>query len=262
MVQMHKPVMLVLLETRMADHKKLAEEMHFDMLIQFPTMGLSRGIVMMWKADSVQIDEVSTTLQGVYAIVKILPSHIPRLFLAIYASNLLTDRKLLWEDLVVISRNFSGNWFVGGDFNEVLKARDKLEGNTINPNRSNLLWNYLNEYKLVDLGYKDSKYTWINKRYNNKSSLILEIIDRYFFNDFWISEYPEACVSHFPMIHYDNFSLLIMLKDEYVNTTNRPFRFECTWASHPFFPNLISEVFPPNSPLIQSTQLFKNISTQ
>lgn len=33
MVQLHKSAMLVLLETRMANHKKLTEELYFDMLI-------------------------------------------------------------------------------------------------------------------------------------------------------------------------------------------------------------------------------------
>lgn len=63
MVQLLKPVMLVLLETRMAYHTKLIEELQFDLHIQFPVVGLSRGIVIMWKEDVIQIDEVSTTLK-------------------------------------------------------------------------------------------------------------------------------------------------------------------------------------------------------
>lgn len=33
MVQLHKPRLLVLLETKMVDHKKLTKELHFDMPI-------------------------------------------------------------------------------------------------------------------------------------------------------------------------------------------------------------------------------------
>ncbi|OIT04583.1 hypothetical protein A4A49_65283, partial [Nicotiana attenuata] len=61
---------LVLPETKMVDHKKLTEDLQFDMLIQSLVVGLSCGIVMMYKADCVQLDEVSTTPQGIHAIVK------------------------------------------------------------------------------------------------------------------------------------------------------------------------------------------------
>lgn len=61
MVQMYKSAMLVLLETRMADHKKLTKEMQFHMLIQSLLVGLSGGIVTMCKADCVQVAAVSTT---------------------------------------------------------------------------------------------------------------------------------------------------------------------------------------------------------
>ncbi|OIS96981.1 hypothetical protein A4A49_60594, partial [Nicotiana attenuata] len=60
--------LLVLLETKMADHKKLTEELHFDMLIQSPAIGLSGGIVLMWREDNVSMEEVSTTPQGIHAM--------------------------------------------------------------------------------------------------------------------------------------------------------------------------------------------------
>ncbi|OIT37326.1 hypothetical protein A4A49_64612, partial [Nicotiana attenuata] len=62
--------LLVLLETKMADHKKLTKELHFDMPIQSPAVGLSGGILMMWKEDRIIINEVSTTPQGIHAMVK------------------------------------------------------------------------------------------------------------------------------------------------------------------------------------------------
>ncbi|XP_009800739.1 uncharacterized protein [Nicotiana sylvestris] len=73
MVKMHKPAMLVLLEKKkMADHKKLTEELQFDMIIQSPVIGLSGGIVIMWKEDIVSVEEVATTPQGIHAMVKVL----------------------------------------------------------------------------------------------------------------------------------------------------------------------------------------------
>ncbi|XP_019224694.1 PREDICTED: uncharacterized protein LOC109206328 [Nicotiana attenuata] len=192
MVKMYRPTMLVLLETKMADHQALAKTLDFDMIIQSPAVGSSRGIVFMWKEDLVAVEEVATTSQGIHAMVKVRPDQPPWFFSAIYASNILSERKLLWEQLTTIARTTSENWFIGGDFNEVLKARDKFGGNPINLSRSNQFWNCINKYNLIDLGYKGSKYTWTNKRYSNCNTLILERIDRCFANEGWIKQYPEA----------------------------------------------------------------------
>ncbi|XP_075092464.1 uncharacterized protein LOC142172691 [Nicotiana tabacum] len=183
MVRMHKLVMLDFLETKMADHQTLAQTLDFDMIIQSPAVGLSGGIVFMWKEDLVAVEEVATTPQGIHAMVKVRPNHPPWLFSAIYASNILAERKLLWEKLITISNTLGNNWFIGGDFNEVLKARDKFGGNPINLSRSNLFCNCIKRCHLIDLGYKGSKFTWTNKRYSSRTSLILERIDRCFANE-------------------------------------------------------------------------------
>nr|XP_009591566.1 uncharacterized protein LOC104088573 [Nicotiana tomentosiformis] len=67
---MHKPAMLVLLKTKMADHKKLTDEIQYDTHIQFPAVGHFGGIVIMWKENILQVDEVSVTPQGIHAMVK------------------------------------------------------------------------------------------------------------------------------------------------------------------------------------------------
>lgn len=87
-------------------------------------------------------------------MIKVSPNHPAWLFSAIFARNLLENRKLLWENLITISKNIKTNWFIGGDFNGILKAKNKFGGNTINLSRINLFWNCINEYNLLDLGYK------------------------------------------------------------------------------------------------------------
>lgn len=73
MVKLHKPAMLVLLETRMTEQKHLIKELSFSGKIQNPAVGLSGGIVIMWKDDILKIDEVSTTLQRINVMVKVIP---------------------------------------------------------------------------------------------------------------------------------------------------------------------------------------------
>lgn len=47
MIHMHKLSLLILLETRMADHTKLVDELGYNSKIQFPGTGSSEGIVVM-----------------------------------------------------------------------------------------------------------------------------------------------------------------------------------------------------------------------
>ncbi|XP_075083424.1 uncharacterized protein LOC142167164 [Nicotiana tabacum] len=242
----------------MADHKKLTEDLQYDIHIQFPAMRHSGGIIIMWKENILQVDEVLITSQGIHAMVKVLPSNLSWLFSAIYASNYLEDRKTIWKNLINISNSINDSWFVGGDFNEVLKAKDKFGGNYINTNISNLFWNCINQCRIVDLGYKGSKYTWSNKRYKNKTSLILERIDGCFVNNCWINEFPEAFVTHLARTHSDYCPLLVKLNNNTQVVNVKPFWFESMWCSHPTFHTLIRDSFPTHSTLIPSSLRFKN----
>ncbi|XP_019258278.1 PREDICTED: uncharacterized protein LOC109236539 [Nicotiana attenuata] len=234
MVRLLKPAMLVLLETKMANHQALAQALDFEIIIQSLAVGLSGGIVFMWKEELVAVEEVVTTPQGIHAMVKVKPDHPPWLFSAIYASNLISERKLLWEQLTTIARTTTHNWFIGGDFNEVLKARDKFGGNPINLNRSNQFWNYINKCNLIDLGYKGSKYTWTNKRYTSGNTLILERIDRCFANEGWIKQHPEASVLHLPRTHTDQCPLKSKWKGpQTINYPGPSDLKQCGLATHP-----------------------------
>ncbi|XP_019239455.1 PREDICTED: uncharacterized protein LOC109219450 [Nicotiana attenuata] len=257
MVKLHKPMMLVLLETKMADHKKLTEELQFDMHVQFPAVGFSGGIVIMWKETSIQVDEIAVNSQGIHAMVKVLPSNPPWLLSAIYASNVLENRLNLWDNLLDISHTHLGSWFVGEDFNEVLKAEEKFGGNPINTHRSNSFWNCINNCHLIDLGFKGSKYTWSNKRYKTRNSLILERIDRCLANNQWVNQYPEANITHLPRTQSHHCPMLVSLSNASPSPINKPFRFESMWCSHPMFQSLVRDSFSPNSTLIPSTALFK-----
>lgn len=81
MVKMHKPAILVLLETKMADRQTLAQQIEFDMVIQSPVVGTFGEIVFMWKEDLV--------------VVKVSLDNPQWFFSAVYASNILMERKLI-----------------------------------------------------------------------------------------------------------------------------------------------------------------------
>lgn len=71
MVKIHKPSVLALLETRMSDHKAIAETLVFNSQIQFPTIGNSRGIVIIWDNLNLGIQNIVILPQGIHVAVKV-----------------------------------------------------------------------------------------------------------------------------------------------------------------------------------------------
>lgn len=69
-----------------------------------------------------------------------------------------------WEELSALSQTYPMDWLIGGDFTEVLQAREKLGGNSIN-NKVRAFWNCLQKCNMIDLGYQGPKYTLTNKRW-------------------------------------------------------------------------------------------------
>lgn len=59
MIDMHKPVILALLETRMSDHDSLTEDLGFSKKIQYPAVRRSGGLVVMWNKDNININDIN-----------------------------------------------------------------------------------------------------------------------------------------------------------------------------------------------------------
>lgn len=68
--------MLVLLETKMVEHKNITEALKYDNYIQTTADGLSWGIVIMWKKDLPTLDGLSITPQGLHVLVKVISDNI------------------------------------------------------------------------------------------------------------------------------------------------------------------------------------------
>lgn len=95
-VKLYRPAILVLLETKMSEYKSLISALGYDAQVQSSMVGLTGGIVFMWKEDHLYPDNFTVITQGIHAIVKVIyePS-LPWFFSAIYVSPNLNSRRLL-----------------------------------------------------------------------------------------------------------------------------------------------------------------------
>ncbi|XP_047251490.1 uncharacterized protein LOC124886655 [Capsicum annuum] len=228
MLSIHKPFMLALLETRMINHSTLIGNLGLSKHIQSEATGQSRGLVLMWNEDKLSITDISASYQSIYVDVQVYSPPSIWFLSIIYAATSLSDRKSLWNQLEtmanVVNKDTQNSWLIGGAFNKILTFSDKYGGNAINNSRAGHFWNCINNCKLLNLGFKGSKYTWTNKRYRNRGNLILERLDRCFANETWIHKLPEATVTHLSKIHSDHCPLLIGLSKANQGTLDKPFK--------------------------------------
>lgn len=94
--------MLVLLKTKMAEHKSIILELGFDNYIQSPAVGRSGEIVIMWRDNILKLEDISISQQSIHAAVKVLFFY-SWLFSAIYANTDFNTRTTLWDNLINIS---------------------------------------------------------------------------------------------------------------------------------------------------------------
>lgn len=193
-------------------HQTLLESFPFNKMIEVPAIGNSGGIVVLWDDNFLELDEITTTSQEVHAMIKVHSFTSIWLFSCIYASSSRCNKKILWKYLRNIKTSYKGMWLIEGDFNELTSNSKKKGGNPINCSRARDFVDVINYCQFIDMGYKGSKYTWLNKRFKNKSKLILERLDRFMANDEWLQKYLDAQVYHLSRTHSDHCYLLISLK--------------------------------------------------
>lgn len=128
------------------------------------------------------ITNISITPQAIHTALQVKCPLLDQFISIIYAINVLENRKLLLNQTSTFDNSIShynkNSWIIEDDFNEILRSSKQFGGNAINNTRANLFWDYINNSGLIDLGFKGSKFTWTNKRYRNRKSLILERLDR------------------------------------------------------------------------------------
>lgn len=128
----------------------------FDAHIQYPAEGLSRGIVVMWKEDLLKMDNIISQ-KGIHVRIKVCPKSYTWIFSTIYASPDLEKRKTLWDKLKPLKLSHPMDWLLGGDFNEVLYAEEKLGVNNINNSQIKAFWSCIQSCNLIVLGYQGKR---------------------------------------------------------------------------------------------------------
>ncbi|KAK4721944.1 hypothetical protein R3W88_012177 [Solanum pinnatisectum] len=165
MLDWHKHPLVALLETKIKNHRSLLEDFPFNRMIEVPTVGNSGGIVVLWDDAILELDEITTTTHEVHAIIKVHNLNITWLFIVIYASTHRYMRKILWNNLCSIKNNYNGKWLIGVILMNFFTVWKKKGGIPLNASRVLNFHENINHCELIDIGFKGSRYTWLNKRF-------------------------------------------------------------------------------------------------
>ena len=76
----------------------------------------------MWNSDLVDMDHLCSTEQEIHISVKVRGSNTLWFMSAIYASPRRSERRILWNNLSVITDIHNLPWVMVGDFNDILSC--------------------------------------------------------------------------------------------------------------------------------------------
>lgn len=156
---MHKLIMLVLLETKMKDHKKLIEDLGFDDQIQSETRGLSGEIVIMQKENTFKVEDISISNQDIHVMVKVLSSsHFGYSLLSMSVMTLVLETTFgkIWLES---PKPIKETGLLKETSIKSSKPGRNIEVTILIAKRAELFWQCLNQCNMVDLGFKGRKFT-------------------------------------------------------------------------------------------------------
>ncbi|KAK3228488.1 hypothetical protein Dsin_000369 [Dipteronia sinensis] len=143
----------------------------------------------------------------------------------VYASNVDVERVELWDFIVTNTRRFLVPWIIGGDFNVVLEASEKIGGPTI---RSHLrhFRKFIDEAMLVNLPMQGSPFTWTNAR----EVASWARLDRFLVSPEILCWFPNLSQRNLPKSISDHSAVLFCIPKEKWGPC--PFRFFNSWMEN------------------------------
>ncbi|OMO73242.1 reverse transcriptase [Corchorus capsularis] len=245
LVRTNRPSICFLAETKISGDiaNRVVASLGFGGSHIINARGFAGGLWMLWDPDQVDINVLPHGEQAIHAVAKVRSSHFDFNWLisGIYASPRLQDRLLLWDELKTISDNYSGPWSLMRDFNEIFSEHEKFGGNGLNSRRVQAYSDCVNYCNLVDLGFVGPQFTWTSVR--NCGIYIMERLDRVWANTEWRTKFPETVVHHLPRFYSDHNPLLLDLSPRAAPISDKPFRFQTCWLSHPDFKSLVESIW-------------------
>lgn len=113
LINSHHPCMVTLLETRISSHGYLMNEFGFSDMIEVPAEGQSGGMVVLWDASFVSVNNFVKRNNEIHALIEVPPIRHNWLFTSLYASSVTSNRNIMWNNILNIYDNYKDAWLLG-----------------------------------------------------------------------------------------------------------------------------------------------------
>ncbi|GJU10427.1 RNA-directed DNA polymerase, eukaryota [Tanacetum coccineum] len=122
-------------------------------------IGNSGGILCVWEASVFKKDYATLSDNFIAIYGTWLPSNSKVLFVAIYAPQQASSKRILWDYMATLVSRWNGEVIMLGDFNEVRNI-DERRGSVFNPASARVFNNFILTSGLVDVKMEGYAFTW------------------------------------------------------------------------------------------------------
>jgi hypothetical protein len=197
----------------------------FEGMIHVDPVGRSGGLAFFWKPKS-GLEVMHFSQRHISVNITVGEHESSWTFTGFYGNPNRVLREDSWSLLSYLSSLSKDKWLCMGDFNEIVDLSEKYRGAKRNEAQKERFRCTLEECNLGDLGFKGSKYTWINNR--DSGDFIKERLDWAVGTSSSCEAFPNAVVEVLPVINSDHKPLL-MIFDVTYRKPPRIFRYEAKW---------------------------------
>jgi hypothetical protein len=233
LVREKDPLVLFVVESGLdnARLEVLRCQFHFSSKLVVPRREQGGGLAMFWKQEA----HVSIKSFSHHHIDAIIDEGEPNSwrFTGFYGAPETHRRHESWSLLRLLHSQSSLPWCCMGDFNELLSYEEKQGGPIRSHRQMQDFRDAIDHCGFEDLGFNGPPFTWCNNRLG--SHTVWERLDRVLATTSWISLFPLAQVQHLHAVSSDHNPISIQFSPSPSSRprSNRIFRFEEMWLSHP-----------------------------
>ncbi|XP_056688152.1 uncharacterized protein [Spinacia oleracea] len=156
----------------------------------------------------------------------------------VYAMNEARDRRVLWDDLEVISRSVGGAWICMGDFNNVLNLTDRI-GSLVRLGEVQPMRACFSNCAIEDFKTADCFYAWTNTQ--EGSHRVMSKIDRVVANQLWLDMFSDVVENFLPEGSFVHCPAIIRTYNH--DGSHKPFRFYNMWCNSPQFDEIVQQAW-------------------
>jgi exonuclease III len=215
LLKVHSPDMVFLSETKLCESDpNLKSKLCFNILPNYLLVNCGKqngkrsgGLAMIWKSD-VNLTILDHNERYIDCYINCPSNNISWYATGFYGFSTHNEKHKSCDIINNIrSTHQHDNWLIFGDFNMIINADEKLGGNQMDTNISDLFHNTLNACNLIDLGYIGDKFTWANNQASNHH--IQERLDGFLATHTWIANYPNFKNNHLLRYASDHCPILL-----------------------------------------------------